>query len=234
MLAKVWPATLLPVQVMFHPDIPSQSGGPTTLTNEQVVLSSPGRWKAEMSVPVRTSVVTPRPRDRLLAQRAMTAWFKGRSNGVYIGPFDAANAPSGIAGAGVGPITGITHSDGSLFSDGSGYSQPRNIGYPAVEVLTGALTIVVTMQTPYGLEAGQYFGFGVSELYLIDSSTTDDDGNLVLTFWPPMRSDHDTDEALKIDDPTCLMRLASDDSGQLAIERMFKGDVSLSLVEEPQ
>lgn len=231
--ARVWPSTLLPARVMFHPDIPSASGGPTPLGSEQVVFSSAGRWMAELTMNVRPSITTPRPRDRILAARSMIAWMQGRTRGIFIGPFDMANSPAAIAGD-TGPIEAIPFDDDTLFDDDTGFDQPRTSAYPAAAVVAEAMSMGIVIQNAgYVIEAGQYFGFGDNELYLVNSSVFDADTSIyTVDFWPPMRSDHATDEPVNLDNPTCLMRNSADNSGSISFEAFFSGQQTLTLVEE--
>lgn len=230
MTGKMWPATLLPARIMFHPDLPSGSGGVSGIGAEQVVQSSAGRWRAEASFKIGLSLIGARSRDRILAARAMTAWMKGKSNVIFFGPYDDSNAPSALAGSGNGVITGIPHSDTTLFSDGTGYSQLRTSAHPYSAAAKGASTMEITTVTAgHRVDAGQYFGFNDDELYLIDSVVQSN--GWVCTFWPPLRKAHLTTDCVNFDNPTCAMRAAADDTGQIAFERMFRGEKSLSLVE---
>lgn len=234
-MGKAWPSPiLLPTQVTFHPDIPSASGGPAFGGREQVVFSSAGRWSAQLTMRVsrRVAGAAGGARDRILAARAMVAYLKGRSNTVYMPVYDEADAPSALAGGPMGEIGGIAHSDGTLFDDSTAYNQlvtPAQLASPAA---AGALCAVITLfNSSHMVGAGQYFGLGQSELYLIDSVVDDGNGSFNVTFWPPLRSAHNANEDVNFDRPTCEMRLAADNSGALAFPLGMSTDMQLQLVE---
>lgn len=229
--AKDWPATLYPLSVMFDPDVPSSSGGQSMSGIEQVVASSAGRWRARFMFPVRPRFRQVRKKDQILAARAMRAFLKGRTNTVYIGPYDCANTPSSLVGGAPRRYL-TTHSDGSHFSDGSSYSTRSSPAVLTINADAGDLSMTVTMQgNSQAAEAGQYFGFGKNELYLIDTSIDEGGGIFLLTFWPPLRSDRLAGDDVNFSDPTCEMRLASDQSGELDFPHLFDTSQTLEFVE---
>lgn len=232
MAAVKWPDTILPSKVMFHPDVPSASGGQSFSGAEQVVFSSAGRWRATLAMAIWRQSGSSDPANRILAARAMVAHFKGRTNTVYIGVYDEANAPSPLAGGGRGLVK-TTHSDGTSFSDGSSYTQFQTPALLADAASKGDMAATITMLgTNQSAQAGQYFGLGDCELYLIDSSTNEGGGNFAVTFWPPLRSDHAANEVVNFDRMTCEMRLAADTSGQVQFtDSSYRADQELELVE---
>jgi hypothetical protein len=233
MTGKHWPDTVKPASVLFYPELPSASGGPALGGSEQVVFSSAGRWHAKLTMSVRLKrepVVN--SRERVLSARAIVAYLKGRSNIVYMPVFDSYSAPSPAAGGTQGLVKGIPHSDGTLFSDGTGYAQFSSPATLAATAAKGSLAATVDLlastQTVY---AGQYFGLGDCELYLIDSVVDNGAGNFSLTFWPPLRSTHVVGATVNFDTPTCAMRLAADDSALLNFTPAFVADQEIELVE---
>lgn len=229
MTGVVFPPNLTPKSVMFHTDIPSSSGGPTYTGAEQVVFSSAGRWRASVAFePIR---MHGNPNE-ILAARAIVAHLKGRSNTIYIGPYDCGYVPSALAGGASGMIGGIPHSDGSFFSDGSGYSQPSSPAVVAVSASEGDVAMSVTMiDATQSAQAGQYFGFGDNELYLIETSVDNGGGNFALTFWPPLRSDHGASDEVNFSAPKCEMRLSQDNSAELTLRSFRYGSQQYDLVE---
>lgn len=197
-----WPSSLLPARVMFHPEIPSASGGPSFTGFEQPVISSAGRWKARLTFPIKVAVGAS-PRRRILAARQMVAFMKGRANAIQIGPFDENTPP---------------------FITGTGGSTTATL---AASVAVDALTANVTSNKT--ISAGMYFGIGTDELYLIDSVIGS--APFILTFWPPMRAAHSSGVSVNFDTPTCLMRNATDDSGMLEFTRGSRAEQTLDLVE---
>lgn len=234
-MPDLWPRSLIPVSVSFHPQIPSRSGGLSVTGDEQIVVSNAGRWSAKLSFNIGHGHHATRPlgrkQDSVLAWRAMLARAEGRSFSFLIGPYDTNNAPAAVAGEQVGPFD-IPHDDDTLFSDGVGYDQfatPAHI-YSAASL--GATSIVVVMEAGHEPEAGQYFGIG-NRLYLIkravETSTPD---RWTLTFWPPLRADVEGGDVVNFDNPVCEMRFAADDVGQYAASGpLYFGTGPLDLVE---
>jgi hypothetical protein len=232
MTGKMWPGNVLPSLVMFQPDIPSTSGGPSYGGQEQVVFSSAGRWKAQLKMSVRRTIApTVTAHNRILAARAMVAYMKGRANTIYIGPYDFPNSPAFLAGLSAGPVL-TTFSDSTTFSDGTKFAQPVTPAVLTAPAPVGSLSATVTMlDTRQTAQAGQYFGFGTSELYLIDTSTALGSGEFALTFWPILRNPYPAGQPVNFDMPTCEMRLATDSSGALNFPLGFGTDMALDLVE---
>src|SRR5579884_2512667 len=228
-MARYWPSVVSPAKVSFFPELVSASGGPAFGGSEQVVFSSAGRWRAQLQMSVRLRHAGGALRERVLAARATVAYLKGRSNTIYIGPYDSFNAPGAIVGISQSAFN-ILHSDGSPFSDGFGYTQIATYATLAAALAQGAMAATIALSSTGEIVAGQYFGLGSSELYLIDSASFDG-VNYDVTFWPPARTAHLAGEQVNFDTPTCEMRLAADSSGQLAFAPGFVADQELDLVE---
>lgn len=61
--------------------------------------------------------------------------------------------------AGVGRTSGIPHSDGTLFSDGTGYTQDPIVATVAEPAARRATTLVLDMEVSGPLEGGEHFSF---------------------------------------------------------------------------
>ena len=167
-LPLFWPPTLPEQQIMFHPMVPSRSGGMSVSGVEQVIASSAGFWRADIVFHVKRSGQT-RPGNQHLAWRAMLANLEGRTNPFFIGPCDHANAPAAIAGEDdLGPYH-ITHSDDAPFSDGTYYAQYATSAHVVANAAAGVNAITIWVEAGHIPEAGQYFGIG-QRLYLIKSA----------------------------------------------------------------
>jgi hypothetical protein len=226
-------------QVMFHPQLVSQSGGVSVTGVEQIGQSSAGRWTATLSFEVgyrfsRVDAVS-RDADSVLCWRAILALLEGRSNTLIIGPYDELNAPAGIAGTSYGGD--VPHSDDADFDDDSEYTQSQTPARVAAAVAVGATAMTVDMAAGHAPEAGQYFSV-LDRMYLIKSAAESASvaDRWSLSFWPPVRvavtaAQVAAELAAEFDRPQCKMRLAQDGAGQLTLQQMYRGSPSVDLVE---
>jgi hypothetical protein len=228
-----WPPNVAPASVAFFPDAPSKSGGQSLTGFEQIVQSTAGRWHAQLTMKVALKRYGGNLRDRVFAARAVLAYLQGRANVILIGPSDSFNAPSPVAGGAQGLIKGVTHSDGTTFSDGTTYARFATPALLNANVAAGDMAATIALLAPgLRVDAGQYFGFvPAGELYLINSVVDNGAGVYAVTFWPPARLAHVAGEDVNFDTPLCAMRLAKDDSAQLAFSPGFVADQQLELIE---
>jgi hypothetical protein len=98
-------------------------------------------------------------------------------------------------------------------------------------IAAGATTGVLNRATGAALEAGMYFSVA-GKLYMI-ASVTGVAGNLfTVSFRPPARAQITAATAVEMISPTCEMRLASDDTGELALSHLDRyGTATLDFVE---
>jgi hypothetical protein len=226
-------------QVMFHPQLVSQSGGVSVTGVEQIVQSSAGRWQATVQFEVATGAgavdgIDPRDADTILAWRAILAKLQGRSNILIIGPYDELNAPAGIAGTSYGGD--IPHGDDAEFSDGAEYEQAETPAEIAAAYAAGTTTITVDMLASHTPEPGQYFSV-LDRLFIIDAAVeTAVADRWTLTVWPPARDAVTAAQvtaglAAEFDKPQCKMRLSQDAAGQLRLAQRYRSSPTVDLVE---
>jgi hypothetical protein len=78
-----------------------------------------------------------------------------------------------------------------------------------------------------------YFTIG-NRLYLIGTvSTTGFPRRFTVTFAPGLRVDADIDDVVEFSNARCLMRLASDNEGQMDLDWLRFSDLQLNFVEVP-
>ena len=161
--------------------------------------------------------------DEVKAWRAMMALFEGRANAVRVPLFDLWHRANDKAiAAGI-----VGHSDGSYFSDGTGYSTPDLSGV-LVAGVQGQRTITADFRA-YGqlLEAGLYFGLG--EHPYIARRVWWDGSVARIETTPTLRKAY-VGEPLRLK-PTMIAGLIDDDQGELMLRRARFGAPSLELVE---
>lgn len=214
---------------------------------EQIVASGFEAWRAKITVGIR------RPEQRLNF-RAMMAQSRGRvgtwsvpvcagfqiidplTSGDFSSDFSS-DFSHGAEGAHevriveINPIQRATFGDASTFSDAAVFETKLVMGTMAADFFKGDTAISVRSPL-YQPLAGQYFSIG-DYLYLITSGVSTGGVNYWLTFAPPLRGYAKNETAVDFSRPSCLMRLASDDEGQLELESLRFADVSLNFVEVP-
>jgi hypothetical protein len=212
----VWPALLTPRSIEFMFDSRSRSGGPTLTGVEQIVGSSGGLWRARLvSIPVVSDV-------KRKVWRALEAQIQGRTNEVLVPVFNIDN-PGLVIG-------GITHSDGSTFSDDTGYSQSEVTAEfsSAAALRATEITLTVTNGT---IEPGHYFSVGLGRLYTVAALVSEAGSNVTVNIWPPLREAALQGAPAEFCNPTCRMRLASDDGMKAEFELGRFASPSVDFVE---
>lgn len=199
----VWPKLLTPRSIEFMFDSRSRSGGPSLTGVEQITASSGGLWRARLvSLPVVST-------EKRKVWRALEAQLQGRTNEVLVPVFNIDN-PGLLIG-------GVTHSDGSLFSDDTGYSQSEVTAEFASAAALRATQITLTVLGGT-IEPGHYFSVGQGRLYVIGSLVEQDGDDFTVNIWPPLRESADESASAEFCNPFCRMRLASDDGMRAEFE----------------
>jgi len=129
----------------------------------------------------------------------------------------------------------IPHSDGSFFSDGSGYTQK------IIDVVTvGAAAfrdVNLTMSLIFcgPLRSGESFSIMHSaqdwRVYEIMSVEIDGDGNSFVEFDPPLREAVADGTEIEFDQPRCTMRLSSTDAMNFTLETYPHARQNVSFIE---
>ncbi|MED5546205.1 MAG: hypothetical protein VYD90_13225 [Pseudomonadota bacterium] len=212
-----WPANLVPLNIDIRP--PRETAGLTT--------SLSGKTQAEL-VPRPPFSVTMEfdelHGDEVLAWRAILGLLEGRSNTVRLPIFDLwYRASDAQIRGGVVP-----HSDGTFFSDGTGYAT-RDLSGVNVTGVQGQRNVTADFGD-YGqlLQAGQYFGLG-DYPYLATGVWWD--GNVATIRTTPTLRDDFTDEALRLK-PVMIGRLSDDDGGALMLKGLYNGAPSITFIED--
>jgi hypothetical protein len=216
-MALAWNTTDLPLHTsMFSRRNLSRSGGTTITGVEQVVQSISDFWEATISFKVRTA-------KQILAYRALQAQSSGRATQWIVPACPAPLFPDGVP-------AGVEIS----FDDSYGDDFPNGVsGAAASSAAFGARTINITL-SPAGVVAlpGMFFSIG-NRLYVIATATSLGGGTYQVTFAPSLRAGVSAGTAVEFSHPTCLMRLAQDNIGQMSLELFRFADISLSFFEVP-
>jgi hypothetical protein len=216
-----WPAPLIPSEAMFHPDTPSRSGGLSISGSEQITVA-PGRWRAKLNVPLYTE-------KKVLAFRAFLAQMQGRAGTVLVPKWEHF-APHDVNGR---RFAHRDANDDPMNFDLTGFGQ-SDIAYAltVASASTGGTRLAVEVLSGEGPQPGQYFGLG-ARLYLCSNVWQDANDRTILEFFPRLRAAVPVGARVILDRPVCLMRLASDNMGELMMDATKVGQTSLEFVEVP-
>jgi hypothetical protein len=221
-----WSSLLIPVEVMFRIK-PMLVTGPTTFSGrKQMVASDAGYWVGALSdFPVVTT-------DQVLEWRGIIADLQGGLEDVVIGPFDHLRAP---VHSGLPPVIGgIRHSDGSLFSDGSGYSQSSIKVRSKTSLALRATSATLTIDEAGPLKRGMYFTVydGIRpSMYMITKPPEVEGNTATVRFLPTLRAPVSAGDEVDFADPKLVMNLASPDGGELSLDMGRWGRPSIELQE---
>jgi hypothetical protein len=217
LIAK-WPESVIPVRHVTVIKERVALSGPSPLVGRgQTVVSPAGGWRL-----IYTGVLA-RP-ESLSTLRALMAKIEGRSQPIYVGPYDYANGPVKRAGA-TSPIF-YTFTGGYIFSTGYRFASSIQDCALAAAASLGATEIVVTNSATAPLQAGNYFELD-GRLHVVEDIVGDN-----WSIWPGLRADYASGAALEISDPR--MKAYLDTEGAAAATQMQYGrwgEMTLEFVE---
>jgi hypothetical protein len=142
-------------------------------------------------------------------------------------PFDGNGEPMEIAS--------ISHSDGSFFSDGSGYYQPLVTAITGAAASLRATSIQINVLVGSTLKGGHCFSIEHVEMghriYEIGTITNISDTVYTVSFRPPLREDVALGERVEFDKPKCVMRLATPNAMSLTLQTGDYAHPDVSFIE---
>lgn len=105
----------------------------------------------------------------------------------------------------------LPHSDGSYFSDGSGYAQSTVEANVVGDHALRATTMLIRFVSDHGLEGGESFAIEHASagwrLYEIGTAVQQSTTDWLISFAPELRADVPGGTRIEFDDPRCLMNL---------------------------
>lgn len=218
-----WPMnTLEPQNVSIDLNPRSLSTKASTSGFTQVVASDAGLWKCSFEeIPVHT-------RNQVNCWRAIAAQAEGRLGNIII-PFPTPwlYQPSYNGTY----FTKISHSDGTFFSDGSGYLSSDNVIKLKNALAVNATSATVTIeQAPSEIEPGQHFSIN-DKLYRLKTVSYTTSAEADITFTPTLREAATAQTVLEFDRPTCTMRLINDKAMDLPLQIGRHSFPTINLIE---
>jgi hypothetical protein len=216
-----WSTLLRPKSISIYP-VPMVQMGPRTFDGRnQLGAPDAGYWGGKIGFQVYT-------RDQLLEWRGLIASFEGGLNPFVIGVFDERQAPTPDGMPLM--IEDIPHSDGTLFSDGSGYSQS------SIEVIAkdgwqdGDVSAVLKVVSAGPLSRGMYFSVA-DRLSMIVKPPDQSGDEVEVRFWPPARLPVAANVEANFHNPTLTAQLADPKSGAIDLSGMYYGEPTIEIVE---
>lgn len=205
----------------------TMTAGQTASSSVDIRSDGGGLWSASLNnMQFRDASYT-------LLWRAVRQLCNGGVNPIIVPRRDRTWAP--FVG-GIQPVyTPIPHSDGTLFSDGTGYTQ--SVIYVTCE---GGSHLRATSMTVNLINCGPLVGgesFSVRHptmnwrLYEIGSAVMIDSTHAQVTFNPPLREQVNDGDALEFDHPRCTMKLVNSSSMDLNTTTWPFSTASVKFVE---
>lgn len=209
-----WPVGVLTPTTVNFDMAPRTIAGPSAASGfTQVVSSSASLWKAGFSKIIIAK------EQHTLAWRAIAAMLEGRVGAILV-PLCRGYQPKPDGAESAGLWNPVPHSDGSFFSDDTGYVSRVIDVQLSGAVVAGATTASITINVAGDVQPGQHFSLG-ERLYRLKGVTDTTSGSVRtadIKFWPPAREAASAGDNLEFDDPVCRMRLATDDAMDLSLE----------------
>ncbi|AWN51590.1 hypothetical protein [Methylobacterium sp. 17Sr1-1] len=234
MADRPWPSVLIPSSEQWGLKNSSRSGGQSFTGAEQVVMSPAARWAASLTIPCNN-------REKILALRSAT--LLGRAQNWIIGPVEVTRAPWWIDPIYGTPVTyGIGARDAAV--DPAYETHPdtaSTLDFRAASPAPMNATQMAVYRFRGGhLFPGQFFSIAnrLYQIATLDSPDPTDPNTglavpeaIVISFRPWLRAPVSTGDAIEFGRPVSTMRLASDDTGALALQLSRLGPATLDLVE---
>ncbi len=222
-MTAIWPIdTLPPRHIQADPVGVSISGTAAISGFVQATASDAGAWLVRLGeFPVLT-------KQKVLLWRSLAALFDGRLNPVLVQIADHDRPPFPgseiIAGS-------IAHSDGTLFSDDTGYHQPLIIVDVQANAALRATQIQLNAISASDLLSGQRFSIG-ERFYEIKKIVSKVGNIYTVDLRIPLREAIVAGQRAEFDRPVCKLRLASDDQMNLPLDFNRWGFPSITLFED--
>ncbi len=212
-----WPRGVLrPNNVSLTLNERNLATSPAVSGYTQVVSSGPPIWSATFgAIDIRTE------QQRRL-WRALAALSEGRRN-VFIVPFCRGDQPR-ATGA---DVKTVPHSDDAPHDDDAPYSQGFNDVLVGAAASAGAVSITLDISIAGTIQPGNYLSIN-DRLYIIRKTPTP----TTIEIWPPLRKSIIAGDWVEFDNPTCRMRLASDQEMSIDFQRLRFGNATVSFIED--
>lgn len=193
-------------------------------------LDGGGVWMAQLS-----SVVLEDP-GHIKLWRQFGAIFEGGVVPFILPMCDRRHMPTTVfEGEQIYSYGDIPHSDGSLFSDGTGYAQPLVVAETVGAASLRATTLTIEFASETVPTGGERFSIEHPtqgwRVYEIKTVTALGSGQFTLTIRPPLREAVAAGTSLEFEEPKLVVRLASPDAMNLTLNMRRSARPSPAFVE---
>lgn len=221
MAEYMWPCAVLRARdVAFNLNERTLGTAPSVSGYAQVVSGGPPIWTATFgNIDIRTQA-------QRLAFKALGTVLQGRLNIIRV-PMCRGDQPTPAGYV----VEDITYDDDAYFDDDTPFIQPVISAEVLVAASAGAVSVNMQAATIGDVQAGQHFSID-ERLYRIIGVSDNGSGNFDLSIWPPLRKDVAAGEWMEFDDPTCRMRLATDQEMNLDLQMRRFGSPTVRFVED--
>jgi hypothetical protein len=230
-MTLVWPCELFIPQAARPPflQVRALAGATSVSGRTQVSATDAGSWTYQLGG------IVLHDRQTILAWRALSVLLEGRLNAIDVPlqPFEALMGPAAAGEDSEALLATVSHDDGSLFDDGSGYAG----GLTEVALAAGAALRATSLTASIGhapdIQPGQIFSITHEvrgprwyQVRTFDAATSS------LTFRPPLREAAEAASRLEFDRPLCRMRLAADDTMAVDMRKPVMSVAGVTFVED--
>lgn len=214
----LWPTTLVPAQILANPVPFTRSGGRSLGGIERVTRTDRGWWSVSYKGVLLQGAASRR------TWNALRTYLGGMAGSIAVPVWSFDSNGEG------GPVL-TTHSDGSIFSDGSSYAQPTITVEMAVAAEIGDTSVSLRIIDGIDDLVGVRFSYQHA-LYETGISTSVVGAVWTVSIFPAIRADIPADAALEFDVPTCLVRLATDREMDVSLTAGLVDKVDVAFIED--
>jgi hypothetical protein len=217
-----WSTLLRPRSLTFFLQPMAQRGPRTFSGRAQISAPDAGFWVAKLSFQIIT-------RDQLLEWRGIVTDMQGGLTPFLIGVFDERQAPVAVPGEPLF-VDGIPYSDGTLHSDGAGFSQANVEVETEDPIAEGATVATFKVVTGGALSRGMYFSYDGSLYQIARPPVPGSGGRYDVRFLPPTRAPIPAGP-IEFANPLALMQIAEPRSGMIDLSGVYMGEPTIELEE---
>lgn len=169
------------------------------------------------------------------AYRAIRGLANGGASQIVVPRVDVIQPWPIVGGVEVKSYGDIPFDDGTLFDDGTGWSQPVIVSETVAGAALRATSLRLNMIYSSDLRGGEDFSINNPtagwRLHEISTAVLGDDGYWTVNFLPPLREAIDSGVDIEFDLPRCLMRMQTMAAMNYKLSAPYLASPSLSFIE---
>lgn len=219
-----WDSSLAPKGIAFNRRGMSIGGPPGLGGRNQVAQIDAGYWIASLQ---QLAVGGP---AAVKAFRRQMALLEGGAHQILVPVFDYSQAPfpDGVTSW---PPSATIYTDGTRFSDGTGYLDRLIDIVVAATAALRATRLTLTVNDADDIVGGEYFEIGLGRLHMITGIISEASPEITVSIWPPLRERVEAGATLNFDNPKCRMRLLNEGDDDIALQMGRYGFPDIQFIE---